>query len=73
MNWGAGGAVKLGGGAEGNTAGDFSVFVGDLGGDVTDAVLLNTFLGRFPSTRSAKVIITAVLFFPRRASMVEAN
>lgn len=36
---------------------EYSVFVGDLGGDVTDVVLLKAFKARFASVCSAKVIM----------------
>jgi len=36
---------------------DLSIFVGDLAPDVSDAVLLETFAGRYPSVKGAKVVI----------------
>eukprot|EP00249_Psilotum_nudum_P012241 c23670_g1_i2 orf=1-1017(-) len=36
---------------------DFSIFVGDLGPDVTDSLLTETFQSHYPSIRGAKVVI----------------
>ncbi|KAF6141378.1 hypothetical protein GIB67_021194 [Kingdonia uniflora] len=36
---------------------DHSIFVGDLGSDVTDAILQETFASKFPSVKGAKVVI----------------
>jgi RNA recognition motif-containing protein len=36
---------------------DFTIFVGDLAPDVTDYMLQETFRGRFPSVKGAKVVI----------------
>ncbi|KAF6160708.1 hypothetical protein GIB67_019648 [Kingdonia uniflora] len=38
---------------------DHSIFVGDLGSDVTDAILQETFGSKFPSVKGAKVVIDA--------------
>ncbi|XP_078156851.1 polyadenylate-binding protein RBP47-like [Carex rostrata] len=42
-----------------DVASDHSIFVGDLAGDVTDAILLETFASRYPSVKGAKVVIDA--------------
>lgn len=36
---------------------DFSIFVGDLAADVTDAALHDTFATRYPSVKGAKVVV----------------
>ncbi|EXB88421.1 Polyadenylate-binding protein RBP45B [Morus notabilis] len=36
---------------------DYTIFVGDLAADVTDYTLLETFRGRYPSIKGAKVVI----------------
>lgn len=36
---------------------DFSIFVGDLASDVTDAILHGTFATRYPSVKGAKVVV----------------
>ncbi|EYU37704.1 hypothetical protein ABFS82_02G031600 [Erythranthe guttata] len=38
---------------------DLSIFVGDLATDVTDALLHDTFASRYPSIKSAKVVVDA--------------
>ncbi|KAK4860376.1 hypothetical protein QYF36_022467 [Acer negundo] len=38
---------------------DLSIFVGDLAADVTDSLLHETFAGRFPSVKAAKVVFDA--------------
>ncbi|KAF5778236.1 putative RNA recognition motif domain, nucleotide-binding alpha-beta plait domain superfamily [Helianthus annuus] len=35
---------------------DLSIFIGDLAPDVTDALLYETFSGRYPSVKGAKVV-----------------
>ncbi|KAJ3188591.1 hypothetical protein HDU85_004305 [Gaertneriomyces sp. JEL0708] len=53
LNWASGGGAQRGvdiGGPE------FSIFVGDLGGEVTDFMLLQTFQARYISCKSAKVV-----------------
>ncbi|KAG1652634.1 tRNA selenocysteine 1-associated protein 1 [Nymphon striatum] len=36
---------------------DFSIFVGDLTPEIDDLMLFNAFIARYPSTRSAKVVL----------------
>ena len=48
LNWGAGGKRV-------ETVPEFSIFVGDLAPDVTDYMLQQVFVERFPSTLGAKV------------------
>ncbi|KAB2083513.1 hypothetical protein E1A91_A05G278700v1 [Gossypium mustelinum] len=38
---------------------DLSIFVGDLGADVTDSLLHETFASKYPSVKTAKVVIDA--------------
>ncbi|GLU04316.1 hypothetical protein SLE2022_214690 [Rubroshorea leprosula] len=38
---------------------DLSIFVGDLAADVTDSLLHETFAGKYPSVKAAKVVIDA--------------
>lgn len=56
LNWAGLGSSR---GSEGDGT-DFSVFVGDLGPEVTDYVLQENFRRFFPSVRSAKVITDAL-------------
>ncbi|CAA7048040.1 unnamed protein product [Microthlaspi erraticum] len=42
-----------------NNGPDLSIFVGDLAPDVVDALLYDTFLAKYPSVKSAKVVIDA--------------
>ncbi|XP_024521576.1 polyadenylate-binding protein RBP47 [Selaginella moellendorffii] len=51
LNWACVGGDKRDSGA------DDSIFVGDLAADVTDAMLLETFKSRYPSVKSAKVVM----------------
>uniref|UniRef100_A0A251SR34 Putative nucleotide-binding alpha-beta plait domain-containing protein n=1 Tax=Helianthus annuus TaxID=4232 RepID=A0A251SR34_HELAN len=39
-----------------DTGSDISIFIGDLAPDVTDAMLDETFAGRYPSVKGAKVV-----------------
>ncbi|KAI9251659.1 RNA dependent RNA polymerase-domain-containing protein [Helicostylum pulchrum] len=48
-----------------NTGGDYSIFVGDLGADVDDNVLMAAFQSRYGSIRSAKVMIDPVTGYSR--------
>lgn len=61
LNWASGGSAAAGGGGAsvGRTdmGNDFSVFVGDLGPEVTDYLLLTAFQGRYTSCRMAKVVM----------------
>ncbi|KAK9060362.1 hypothetical protein SSX86_021066 [Deinandra increscens subsp. villosa] len=40
-----------------NIGSDLSIFIGDLAPDVTDALLYETFAGRYPSVKGAKVVL----------------
>lgn len=42
-----------------NNGSDLSIFVGDLAADVTDTLLHETFVGKYPSVKAAKVVIDA--------------
>ncbi|TPX41134.1 hypothetical protein SeLEV6574_g06236 [Synchytrium endobioticum] len=54
LNWASGGGVAA---ASVHDRGpEFSVFVGDLGPEVTDMMLLQTFQSRYASCKSAKVV-----------------
>ncbi|KAG2209826.1 hypothetical protein INT47_001975, partial [Mucor saturninus] len=48
-----------------NTNGDYSIFVGDLGADVDDHVLMAAFQSRYGSIRSAKVMIDPITGYSR--------
>ncbi|KAI3525403.1 hypothetical protein L1887_04172 [Cichorium endivia] len=39
------------------TGSDLSIFIGDLAPDVTDTILYETFAGRYPSVKGAKVVV----------------
>lgn len=53
LNWGAGGKRI-------EQAPEFSLFVGDLSPEATDAELKQTFLNKFPSVLGAKVVTNAM-------------
>lgn len=53
LNWGAGGRRPFG------SVQEFSLFVGDLGPEVSDAMLQEAFASRYPSCSSAKVVTDA--------------
>lgn len=57
LNWASGGGLSDKKEYEGP---EYSIFVGDLGPDVTDHLLLTTFQSRYPSCRSAKVVTDPV-------------
>ncbi|KAI3716065.1 hypothetical protein L6452_23126 [Arctium lappa] len=40
-----------------DTGSDLSIFIGDLAPDVTDTILYETFAGRYPSVKGAKVVV----------------
>ncbi|PSS31404.1 Polyadenylate-binding protein [Actinidia chinensis var. chinensis] len=42
-----------------NNGSDLSIFVGDLASDVTDSLLHETFVSKYPSVKAAKVVIDA--------------
>ena len=42
-----------------NNGSDLSIFVGDLTSDVTDSLLHETFVSKYPSVKAAKVVIDA--------------
>lgn len=42
-----------------NNGSDLSIFVGDLAADVTDTLLHETFVNKYPSVKAAKVVIDA--------------
>ena len=50
-------AMMAAAGSSAPVGGEVSLYVGDLGPDITDNVLLATFQARFPTARSAKVIM----------------
>lgn len=54
LNWASGGGMNERG--RDDRTPEFSVFVGDLGSEVTDQVLYAAFQGRFMSLKSAKVV-----------------
>ncbi|KAI7904026.1 uncharacterized protein BX663DRAFT_353067 [Cokeromyces recurvatus] len=54
-----------------NAGGGFSIFVGDLGADVDDNVLLAAFQSRYASTRSAKVMIDPATGYSRGFGFVK--
>lgn len=56
LNWATFGA----GDRRTETGSGYSIFVGDLAPDVTDAMLHETFQSRFQSVKAAKVVIDAV-------------
>lgn len=43
--------------ADNNGGSDLSIFIGDLAPDVTDTLLYETFAGRYPSVKGAKVVV----------------
>ncbi|KAI9096257.1 hypothetical protein DFS34DRAFT_581585 [Phlyctochytrium arcticum] len=52
LNWASGGGAT----AVNDGGPEFSIFVGDLGAEVTDFMLLNTFQARYVTCKSAKVV-----------------
>ncbi|TPX56098.1 hypothetical protein PhCBS80983_g04793 [Powellomyces hirtus] len=58
LNWASGGgsAGMMGGGRGDDRGPEYSIFVGDLGPDVTDYLLLQTFQARYMTCKSAKVV-----------------
>ncbi|KAJ3229101.1 hypothetical protein HDU81_005656 [Chytriomyces hyalinus] len=54
LNWASGGGLVD---RRENIGQEFSIFVGDLGQEVNDIVLLNTFQARYESVKSARVVI----------------
>ncbi|RWR84120.1 polyadenylate-binding protein RBP47 isoform X2 [Cinnamomum micranthum f. kanehirae] len=55
LNW----ASFSSGDRRSDVSSDPSIFVGDLASDVTDALLQETFVSRYPSVKGAKVVIDA--------------
>ncbi|KAJ9166194.1 hypothetical protein P3X46_020976 [Hevea brasiliensis] len=55
LNW----ATFSTGDKRSDNAPDLSIFVGDLAADVTDSILHETFAGRYPSVKAAKVVFDA--------------
>lgn len=53
LNW----AAFSSGNRQSENGSDLSIFVGDLAADVTDVLLQETFAGRYPSVKGAKVVI----------------
>ncbi|KAK4758516.1 hypothetical protein SAY87_019817 [Trapa incisa] len=53
LNW----AAFSSGNRQSENGSDLSIFVGDLDADVTDSLLQETFAGRYPSVKGAKVVI----------------
>ncbi|KAI8817849.1 uncharacterized protein EV422DRAFT_622327 [Fimicolochytrium jonesii] len=60
LNWASGGSAAVMGGARDDRGPEYSVFVGDLGPEVTDFMLLQTFQARYISCKSAKVVTDPV-------------
>ncbi|KAG6573194.1 Polyadenylate-binding protein RBP45B, partial [Cucurbita argyrosperma subsp. sororia] len=54
LNWASAGEKRQ------DDSPDYTIFVGDLAGDVTDYVLQETFRARFTSVKSAKVVIDRI-------------
>ncbi|KAJ3004892.1 UNVERIFIED_CONTAM: tRNA selenocysteine 1-associated protein 1, partial [Siphonaria sp. JEL0065] len=54
LNWASGGGLVD---RRENIGQEFSIFVGDLGQEVNDIVLLNTFQARYESVKSARVVL----------------
>lgn len=52
LNW-----ATFSGGKKRDDTPDYTIFVGDLASDVTDYTLQETFRARYPSVKSAKVVI----------------
>ncbi|ORZ36172.1 hypothetical protein BCR44DRAFT_55522 [Catenaria anguillulae PL171] len=51
LNWAAGGGLND------TKAPEYSIFVGDLAADITDDMLMSAFKSRYPSTKTAKVVM----------------
>ena len=63
LNWASGGghgAQGVGGMQSGGGSMDYSVFVGDLGGDVTESLLLQIFQAKYRSVKSARIVTDPV-------------
>ncbi|KAI9256215.1 hypothetical protein BY458DRAFT_519697 [Sporodiniella umbellata] len=54
-----------------NFSGDYCIFVGDLGVDVNDAILLSAFQSRYKSTASAKVMVDPATGVSRKFGFVK--
>lgn len=67
LNWSNrdGNGVPINNANNPNIGGDFSIFVGDLGADVDDGVLMTAFQARYGSIRSAKVMVDPATGYSR--------
>ncbi|RKP14631.1 hypothetical protein BJ684DRAFT_4914, partial [Piptocephalis cylindrospora] len=57
LNWANGGSGGGGGGGSGGGGGEYSVFVGDLGPEVTEEMLLGFFVQYFGSVKGVKLLM----------------
>eukprot|EP00026_Physarum_polycephalum_P010265 Phypoly_transcript_10422.p1 GENE.Phypoly_transcript_10422~~Phypoly_transcript_10422.p1 ORF type:complete len:417 (+),score=83.18 Phypoly_transcript_10422:35-1252(+) len=64
LNWATMGANSKTGGSGGggfaSSSNEFAIYIGDLSADVTDTVLQNAFIQRYPSVKNAKVVTDPV-------------
>ncbi|OZJ03138.1 hypothetical protein BZG36_04649 [Bifiguratus adelaidae] len=67
LNWASGGGIND---KREDRAPEYSIFVGDLGSDATESMLLSLFQSRYPSCKSAKIMTDPQTGFSRGYAFV---